>query len=141
MFWGYKKVIEYKNKLPFNFTNNLPTSRYCSQVNFDLVIVGGGNENTRQVVKDAFTINGTDFLSINSLPMINYERCRSKIVCIKGEIYIFSGIDDDTNPVMPVEKYSPDTNTWDVVAQMYDKRKGFCACSFINGIYVFGGFF
>ena len=97
-------------------------------------------QNTRQVVKDAFTINGTDFLSINSLPMINYERCRSKIVCIKGEIYIFGGIDDDTNPVMPVEKYSPDTNTWDVVAQMYDKRKGFCACSFINGIYVFGGF-
>ena len=38
-----KKVIEYKNKFPFNCTSNLPKSRHCNQINFDLVVSGGVN--------------------------------------------------------------------------------------------------
>lgn len=41
---------------------------------------------------------------------------------------------------MCVEKYSPASNAWDVIAQMYDDRICFCACSFIDSIYVIGGF-
>ena len=134
-----KKIIEYKNKLPFNFKNNLPISRHCSQNNFKFVVVGGRSKTTNQVVRDAFTIDGSDFLSINSLPIINYGRYRSKIICIKGEIYVFGGFNVRLDQVMPVEKYSPATNTWYVIKQMYDKRSYFCACSFIEDIYVFGG--
>ena len=136
-----KKVIEYKNKFAFNCTNNLPTTRYCSQNNFDLVIVGGKSESTRQVVRDAFTVDGTDFFTVDSLPIINYGRSYLKTVCIKGQIYVFGGIDDNNNPVIAVEKYSSTTNTWNFITQMYDNREGFCACSFIDSIYVIGGYF
>ena len=110
-----KKVIEYKNKFPFNCTSNLPASRQCSQINFDLVVSGGDNENTRQVLKDAFTVDFTDFSNVKSLPTTNYGRYKPKIICIKGKIYEFGGFVDDINPVMSVEKCSLDTNTWDVI--------------------------
>ena len=45
---------------------------------------------------------------------------------------------EDQEP-MPVEKYSPATNTWVDVGAMYDYRHFFCACAFRDGIYVIGG--
>ena len=104
-----KKVIEYKNRFPFNITNNLSTSRYYSQNNFDLVIVGGKSKSTKQVVRDAFTIGSTDFASVNSLQITNYGRYRSKIVCIKDEIYVCGGYDDMLSSAIPIEKYLPAT--------------------------------
>ena len=135
-----KKLIEYKNKLPFNCKNILPRSRHCGQNNFKLVVVGGENENTGQVVRNNFTVDGTHFSAVNNLSKINYGRFELKTVCIKGEVYVFGGIGDNGNPVMPVEKYSPDTNTWNVITQMYDRRINFCACSFIDSLYVLTGF-
>ena len=115
-----KKIIEYKNKFPFNCTNNLPTSRYCSQKNFDIVIVGDERESTGQVVRDAFTVDGTNFASVNSLPKINYGKYWSTIVCIKAKIYVFGSYND--KPVMHIERYSPATNAWNVIGEMYDNR-------------------
>ena len=129
-----KKVIEYKNKFPFSCTNILPTSRYCSQKNFKFII----NDGRRRVAINPIAIDLIDFSSINSLPITNYRRYRSKIVCIKGEIYVFGG-SNGFYPVLPVEKYSPDTNTWDVITKIYDGRKNFCGCSFIDSIFVLGG--
>ena len=40
---------------------------------------------------------------------------------------------------MSVEKYSPTTNTWTVVGNMFDERKYFCACAFMDKIYILGG--
>ena len=96
-----KKVIEYKNKFFYNCTNILPRSRHCSQENFKFVVVGG--KSNRQVLSDAFTMDGSDFLNVNSLPKINYGRFEFKTVCIKGEIYLFVGIDDKYKPVVSVE--------------------------------------
>ena len=134
-----KKVIEYKNKLHLSCTNILPTSRYCSQNNFKFVIVGGEYERWGQVVRGAFTVDGTNFSSVNSLPIMNYGRSEFKTVCIKGEIYVFGGYDDRYQPVMSVEKYSPVTKTWNVISQLYDERSSFCSCSFIDSLYVLGG--
>ena len=53
---------------------------------------------------------------------------------------MFGGYDGRFNQVMPVEKYSPATNTWDVIAQMYEDRVFYCACSFVDSIYVIGGY-
>ena len=39
---------------------------------------------------------------------------------------------------MHIERYSPATNAWNVIGQMYDKRIFFCACSFIDDIYLIG---
>ena len=134
-----RNVIEYKNKFPYNYTNILPRSSYGSQENFDLFIVGGENESTEEVFRDAFTIDSTDFSRVSCLPNINYERAQLETVCIKGEIYVFSGYNYRDNQIMPIEKYSPATKTWNVIANMYDDRNCFCSCSFIDSIYVLGG--
>ena len=42
---------------------------------------------------------------------------------------------------MPVEKYSPDTNTWKFIAQMYDDCERYCTCSFIDDVYFIGEHF
>ena len=131
-----KKVIEYKNKFPYKNTNTLKTSRHCSQENFNIIFAGSKNESTGAVVRYAFSIDGTEFSSAKSLSIINYGRSYLKTVCIKGEIYVFGGKDDRYNPVMHIEKYSPATNTWDVIGEMNDNRINFCAGSFIDSIYV-----
>ena len=41
---------------------------------------------------------------------------------------------------MSVEKYSPSSNNWSEVAFMFDKRSNFCACAFMDKIYIIGGF-
>ena len=40
---------------------------------------------------------------------------------------------------MSIEKYSPTNKTWNKVATMYDDRTYFCACVFMNNIFVIGG--
>ena len=41
---------------------------------------------------------------------------------------------------MSVEKYSPSSYNWSEVAFMFDKRSNFCACAFMDKIYIIGGF-
>ena len=36
-------------------------------------------------------------------------------------------------------KYSPVTNTWEVIGDMHDDRSRFCACSFMDNVYLIGG--
>ena len=43
--------------------------------------------------------------------------------------------------VISVEKYSPFTNKWSKVTDMFDNKVYFCVCAFINKIYVFGAYF
>ena len=109
-----KKVIEYKNQFPFSSNNNFPRNRHCSQENFKFINVGG---KCKQDVINSFTIDGSHFLSVSSLPMTNYGRYTSNIVCITDETYVFGGYNDRIDPVIPVEKYSPDITTWAVITR------------------------
>ena len=116
------------------------TSRHCGQNNFNFFVAGGEGDCTGQVTRKVTSINVESLSKVNSVSDLNHARIHSEMFCIKGEIYVFGGYNDDSyKPVMPVEKYSPDTNTWQVVAQMYDGRKGFFACSFVDSIYFLGG--
>ena len=40
-----------------------------------------------------------------------------------------------------VKKYSASNKKWIKVANMFDKRKRFSACTFMDKIYIFGGSF
>ena len=70
---------------------------------------------------------------------MNNERKLCSTVCIKNEVYVFSGIGNIYDYTMSVEKYSPATNTWVNIAHMYDERIYFSACSFMNNVYFIGG--
>ena len=84
-----KKVIRHKTEFPFKCNNALSTSKYCSQDSFKFIISGG--QRGCKVVKSAFTVDCTDVDRVENLPISNYRRHSSKIVCIKGEIYVFGG--------------------------------------------------
>ena len=40
-----------------------------------------------------------------------------------------------------IDKYSPSTNTWNKVSDIYDDRRFFCLCAFIDKIFIIGGTF
>ena len=84
-------------------------------------------------------------LDVNSLKTSRSISCTkngrisAKAVCLKGEVYFFGGYDSDNKRIMSVDKYSPHTNTWSKVTDMFDRRFGFSACTFMHKIYILGG--
>ena len=80
------------------------------------------------------------------LPPMKKERFNHVAVCIKGEVYVLGGYSSNNytegyfnNIPKFIEKYSPVTNVWSTVADMYDKRHKFCACAYVDKIFLFGG--
>ena len=135
------EAIRNKNQLHSSAVKSI--NRCCSQKNFNMLFVSGMNSKSH-IVRNAFTIDATNITLnyqyyVNNLPHIKHGRKYSKIFCVKGEVYVIGGFDNKKNQVMAVKKYSPDTNTWNIITHMYDNREGFCACSFIDSIYVLGG--
>ena len=122
-----------------NKSNIFYTSRYCGQINFNLLICGGYDYRLEKYVSKVNKIDGINMNCVEDLKSMTECRCRFESICIKGEVYIFGGFDNAKNPVKIVEKYLPIKNEWTVVTNMFDKRSNFCACSFMDKILVFGG--
>ena len=68
------------------------------------------------------------------------NRCLSKSVCLKSEVYVFAGYKDNDNWLQSIEKYIPSNNSWIKVADMNDGRTNYSACGFMDNIYIIGGF-
>ena len=87
----------------------------------------------------SFAANSID--NVNTLTHMKNKRLRSKAVCIKAEVYVFGELDSILGKtVMGVEKYTISSNSWETVADMYDRRKNFCVCSLMDNAYVVGGY-
>ena len=132
-----KNVLEDKNGFYLNKSANI--IRFCNQEDFNIVICGGRDINKGGSVSDVHSMNSK--YNVTSLPQMIKGRKFCKAVCIKNDVYVFGGVNDNDDSIMSVEKYSPSANTWTKIADMYDKRQCFCACSFMNNVYVIGGSF
>ena len=115
------------------------TSRYCNQNNYNLLICGGFDERLIKVVSEVKQIDGNDVSNVKDLNPMNNCRYIHRAVCLKGEVYVFGGLNNALNFVEPVEKYSPSTNKWTVMTIMADKRQYFCVCAFVDKIFILGG--
>ena len=137
-YYEFAKAIEavLVKKIQLHPLNYNITSRYCNQTNFNILVCGGENCNSRNVLSDVKSFNANNFSEVNDLPNMKDARCYFGAVCIRGEIYVFGGNDGKR-----VEKYSPDTNTWIHVINMIDDRKFFSASSLMDNVYVIGGLF
>ena len=133
-----KKVIRYKTEFPLKRNNTLPASRYCSQDNFK-IITAGGSGGKKFATKGAYAVGCADFARFEDLPTMNHARNCSTVICIRGEIYLFGGFGKKLNRSLPIEKWSPAANRWEVIAKMHDTRRFFCACSFVDKVYCVGG--
>ena len=70
---------------------------------------------------------------------MNHARNCSTVICIRGEIYLFGGFGKKNNRSLPIEKWLPAANRWEVITKMHDTRRFFCACSFVDKVYCIGG--
>ena len=131
-----KDVLENKKEPHSNNPSNI--SRYCNQDKFNIIICGGSNHRGNYV-NDVYSVEADNFNSVNRLAPMIEGRKHFQAVCIKNEVYVFGGTNVNSDCIMPIEKYSPATKSWEKVADMYDKRFKFCACSFMDTIYVIGG--
>ena len=129
---SYDKESFFRNKATKYYVN-----RYCNQKKFNILICGGRNVE-HHTVNDVNQIDGSDFNNVKVFPSMAKERYDSEAVCLKGEVYIFGGF-DNVDLITSIEKYSPSANTWNEIAYMFDNRQAFCACTFMENIYVIGG--
>ena len=134
-----KEVIRNKTH-SINYSSKFrTTSRYCNQDDFNIIICGGKDINTRTVVNDVYSIRANTFNSIDTLPKMKECRQWSNLVCIKDEVYVFGGFITLTNYITSIEKFSTITNTWKTIGTMYDYRYDFSVISFMENIYIIGG--
>ena len=115
-------------------------NRYCGQNMFNFLICGGHNVKSDNVVNTVNQLSGIDLNKTKVLSSIKLERRSFEAVFLKGEVYVFGGYDNDYMFIKSVAKYSPFTNTWYEVANMFDKRRCFCACAFVDKIFILGGY-
>ena len=124
----------FEGKLGVQYTN-----RCCNQNSFNILVCGGHSYHHSKLLKNVNMINGNNFKDIKVLPSMINERRFAEAICLKGDVYIFGDCYEGNTLSLSVEKYSPSTNIWNKVADMFDYRDGFCSCGFMDSIFIIGG--
>ena len=114
-------------------------SRYCDQDLYNVLICGGRDAIQRRAVKSVHQIDGNSLKKSKVLTSMIKERTRFQSVCLNGEVYIFTGV-NDSGYIRYVENYSPSSNKWRRLTKMFDHRIYFCACEFVDKILLLGGY-
>ena len=139
------KAVSYDKENFFqNKSSNYYVNRYYKQNSNNTILICGGYglvENEYRTVSKVIQIDGRNLINVKGHPSMIEKRRWCKAVCLKGEVYVFGGCGDKLKSIMSVEKYSPSTNTWNKVADMYDDRGCFCACAFMDKIFIIGGYY
>ena len=113
---------------------------YRNQIKFDILICGGFNNKLWQTSKKVTLVNGSNPKNITTLSPMITKREQFESVCSRGVVYVFGGRRNNEKwNTLPVEKYSPSTKAWSVVAKMFDDRIYFSACAFIDKAFIMGG--
>ena len=128
-----KHVLDNEQERHLNNSN----SRFCNQINFNIVACGG--ESKRALTSDACSYKANDINNANALAQMKKGRKYTNAVCVRDEVYVFGGQGLRWQPVMSVEKYSASTGAWETVSDMHDNRRLHCACSFMSCVFIVGG--
>ena len=105
------------------------------------LICGGHDLRLKEVSSKVKLIDGSCVNNVKYITPMNHCRSTFEAVCLKGEVYVFGGRNNANNLVKSVERYSFSTNIWKNNSNMFDERKNFCVCAFMNKIYIFGGLY
>ena len=109
---------------------------------FNIVVSGGVKTGQyRDSTYDSITqIDCKNFEDVKHLTSMEISRKYHQSVYCRGNIYMFSGYGKYTHKINCIETYSLLTKTRKNAAVMFDKRGGFCACAFIDQIFIIGGY-
>ena len=135
-----KDVLNNKVNVVRNSSSFLFTHRYCCHKNPNILICGGFVNRSLKTVTTVTQIDGNNLKNVKSYTSMNKERRFAKSIVFKGDIYVFYGRDMNYKRIFTIEKYSPLDDCWSNVTDMYDDRNGYCMCSFMDKIYIMGGY-
>ena len=122
-FYKSKSIVHYKRRLN-------------SQNMFNILICGGLRKH-KSHSSDVKQIDVKNFEKIHFLPSMMKRRHLLHSIYVKGEVYVFDGYHGSRTK--SVERYSFKNKTWNKVTDLPDERQFFCACAFMDKIYLFGG--
>ena len=156
-----KEILKQKD---FNGKSHIYfTRRHCTQYDFNILLCCGAESYRGNMVVTTdeeededvvlipglkhFDITSTD---INQLCLNNLNSYKaigsmpkqlfySKIVYCKGELYFFSGCNENNEIMSFVEKYSMFTNSSEIIPGVQLHRNHYCLCNFMDEIYFMGG--
>ena len=134
------EVLKSRESFYQNVSTIYNESRQCNQNIFNVLFCGGLNYEERKLVNQVNLLNLNNLKTLKDLPSMLKKRYCFKVVFFKGEAYGFGGLDPKQKPLKSVKKYSPISKTWNYVCDLPDERQDFCACSFIDKIFLFGGY-
>ena len=133
------EVLKNRDRFIMNVSTIHNESRQCNQNMFKILICGGYNKIEKKFVTQVKEINVNNFKEYKDFTSMVEERHRFKAVYLKGEVFVFGGF-NEVGPTKSVEKYSPLSKKCVKVTDIPNKRQDFCACAFIDNIYLFGGY-
>ena len=133
------KILECRVKKLFKSLSCYHTRRYCSQKHFKLMLCGGYYSEKTNACRIVSCIDVNTVEDLDTYPSMKTGRFSPKVVYLKGDIYVFGGLNNKDEWIKSVDKYSLTSKKWSQVAEMKNGIKFYCASGFMNKIYVFGG--
>ena len=113
--------------------------RHCNHYNFNIVGIGILRTNEKHFKG----LCGIDAKSLKAKNIISsqpyYRKTAEHLFCIRNEIYTINRYLYKSKVNLSVDKYSETTKRWEKLADVDKNRHFYCACSFMNNIYVIGG--
>ena len=113
-------------------------SRCCNQDEFDVAVFGGRNK--VGCANEFITISFPDLKTSVERSLIPPRRHLEKTVLIGSEVYIFDRVFNKGVCSSTFEMYSKKTKVFQKLKFMDKKRKLFSVCSFMNCVYLVGGY-
>ena len=116
-------------------------SRYWSQDMYKIILSGGyKNQTSFSNVSDVTKqIDVKNLNNMKNIDPLKIKRATHRSVYCRAAVYVFGGLDENKQPIKSIEKYSFATNRWYIVGEMFDDRRGFDVCRFMDHLLIFGG--
>ena len=144
-----KEILENKMKFYQNMTSTPATTRYCNQlmnvIRYDGILNKNGVQN--HALENFNRIDVSNF-EVSVFPATVKERYSYQVVRLKSDLYVLGGRSAEVNCCGKLEKsvarFSLLTKTWSEIAETPVRLGGgtlggFCACAFVNDIFILGG--
>ena len=112
--------------------------RFAVVYYLDKIFIIGGLDG-RQALNSIGVYDPVSKTLVSSPIKMNEARCGHKVIAYKKKLFVFGGYDKDGRRLNSVEMFSPQTNTFVVMAPMKIARCDFACCRVGNLVYVVGG--
>ena len=139
-----RKVLKCKRKFYENMSSTYTTTRYCNQKFMKILVCGGIELRSDMPLRTINQVDVSNF-KVNVFPAMVFGRYSFQVVFLRGNIYVFGGCHPNDFCIRSIMKYSLMGKRWNEVAiipvnlEEYFMPDSFCACAFIDKVFIFGG--